>query len=158
MINLVILIVMSYTSTLYHIVVRTHRSEHTINEEHERDLYAFVLGLLNNMNGRLYRIGGMPDHVHMFLSLPANLALSDFVQRMKTATSKWLKCNPDFPLWDGWSKEYAGFSYSVRDKEMVVNYIRNQKEHHRRVSFAEEYKAFLEVNGLDVDERYLMKD
>ena len=149
---------MSYTSNMYHIVVRTHRSERTLSEEHERDLYAYVMGLVDNMGGKLYRIGGMPDHVHMFLSLPANLSMSDFVQRMKTATSKWLKSNPDFPYWDGWSKEYAGFSYSVREKDTVVNYIRNQKEHHRRMTFAEEYRAFLEENGLSVDERYFLKD
>ena len=149
---------MSYTSTMYHIVVRTHSSERTIPEEHERDLYAFVMGVVDHVGGKLYRIGGMPDHVHLFLSLPANLSMSDFVQRMKTATSKWLKGNPDFPRWNGWSKEYAGFSYSVREKDMVVNYIRNQKEHHRRMTFAEEYRAFLEENGVEVDDRFFMKD
>ena len=149
---------MSYTSTMYHIIVRTHRSECTISEEHERDLYAYVMGLVDNVGGKLYRIGGMPDHVHMFLSLPANLSMSDFVQRMKSATSKWLRANPDFPFWDGWSKEYAGFSYSVREKDTVVNYIRNQKEHHRRMTFAEEYRAFLMENGLAVDERYFLND
>ena len=141
---------------MYHIVVRTHSSERTIDEEHERDLYAYVMAIVERVGGKLYRIGGMPDHVHMFLSLPANLSMSDFVQRMKTSTSKWLKGNPDFPLWRGWSKEYAGFSYSVREKDAVVSYIRNQKEHHRKVSFAEEYKMFLEENGVEVDERYFL--
>ena len=116
------------------------------------------MGIVDSVGGKLYRIGGMPDHVHMFLSLPANLSMSDFVQRMKTATSKWLKNNPNFPHWNGWSKEYAGFSYSVREKDMVVNYIRNQKEHHKRTSFAEEYRTFLEENGLEVNEKYFLKD
>ena len=53
---------------------------------------------------------------------------------------------------------YVGFSYSVREKDMVVNYIHNQKEHHRRLTFAEEYRAFLEENGIEVDERFFMKD
>ena len=149
---------MSYTTTMYHIVVRTHCSERTILEDHERALYAYVMGIVENVGGKLYRIGGMPDHVHMFLSLPANMSMSVFVQRMKTATSKWLKSNPDFPQWHGWSKEYAGFSYSVREKDRVVNYIRNQKEHHKRMSFAEEYRAFLEENELEVDDRYFLVD
>lgn len=149
---------MSYTSTMYHIILRTHSSERTISEEHERDLYAYIMGIVNEMEGKLYRIGGMPDHVHLFLSLPANLSMSHFVQRMKTATSKWLKANPDFPYWSGWSKEYAGFSYSVMEKDRLVNYIRNQKEHHKRITFAEEYRAFLEENGLTVDERYFLKN
>ncbi|MBR4715683.1 MAG: IS200/IS605 family transposase [Bacteroidales bacterium] len=149
---------MSYTSTMYHIIVRTHSSERTISEEHERDLYAYVMGIVDEVGGKLYRIGGMPDHIHLFLSLPANLSMSDFVQRMKTATSKWLKANPVFPHWSGWSKEYAGFSYSAKEKDRVANYIRNQKEHHKHTSFAEEYRAFLEENGLTVDERYFLKD
>ena len=81
---------MSYTSTMYHIIVRTHSSERTISEEHERDLYAYVMGIVDEVGGKLYRIGGMPDHIHIFLSLPANLSMSDLVQRMKTATRTWL--------------------------------------------------------------------
>ncbi len=94
----------------------------------------------------------------MFVSLPSSLALSDFVQRVKTDSSKWLKSNLDFPHFRGWGREYAGFSYSMRDKDMIVGYIMRQKEHHRRVTFAEEYRAFLEENGMTVDERYFLND
>ena len=149
---------MSYTNTMYHIVLRTHRSEPTIVVEYERDLYAYIMGIVNNNNGKLYRIGGMPDHVHLLVSLPATLAMSKFVQELKVSTSKWLKNNPDFPRFDGWSREYAGFSYGLRDKDMIVNYIKNQKEHHRRMTFREEYMAFLQENGMPIDERYLMPD
>ena len=85
---------MSYTQLLYHVVLRTHKSERTINEKHERELYRYVGDL-------------------------------------KISTSKWLKANPNFWLFDGWSKEYAGFSYAFRDKDLIVNYIMRQKEHHR---------------------------
>ena len=150
--------IMSYTNTMYHIVLRTHCSAPTIVTEHERDLYAYIMGTVTNMNGKLYRIGGMPDHVHLLVSLPATLAMSKFVQELKVSTSKWLKTNNSFPRFDGWSREYAGFSYGLRDKDMIVNYIKNQKEHHRKVTFREEYIAFLKENGLTVDERYLMRE
>ena len=114
---------MSYTQTFYHIVLRTHRSIPAIAEEYERELYSYMLGFINNIGGRLYRIGGMPDHVHLFVSLPATLAMSKFVQELKVSTSKWLKANPHFPIFDGWSKEYAGFSYSLRDRDKIVGYI-----------------------------------
>ena len=71
---------MSYTQTLYHIVLRTHRSEKTIVIEKERDFYTYALGFINNVGGKLFRIGGMPDHVHILVSLPATLAMSKFVQ------------------------------------------------------------------------------
>ena len=149
---------MSYTQTFYHIVLRTHRSVPAIAEEHERELYSYMNGFINNVGGRLYRIGGMPDHVHLFVSLPATLAMSDFVRNLKVATSKWLKANPHFPLFEGWTKEYAGFSYSLRDKDMIVNYIARQKEHHRQKTFAEEYRKFLTENGMVIREDYFLKD
>ena len=149
---------MSYTTSYYHIVFRTYRSEPTIQTDHERNLYAYIYGIAKNLRCQTYRIGGMPDHVHMFVSLPSTMPVAEFVQRVKTNTSKWMKGNPDFPNFKGWSREYAGFSYSLRDKDMIVSYIMRQKEHHHRVSFAEEYRAFLEENGIAVDERYFLKD
>lgn len=149
---------MSYTQTSYHIVLRTHRSIPAIVEDHERELYSYMLGFINNKNSHLYRIGGMPDHVHLFVSLPATLAMSKFVQELKIASSKWLKANPDFPLFDGWSKEYAGFSYNLRDKDMIVGYIAKQKEHHSQKTFAEEYREFLTENEVAIREEYFLKD
>lgn len=149
---------MSYTQTSYHIVLRTHRSIPAIVEDHERELYSYMLGFINNKEGHLYRIGGMPNHVHLFVSIPATLAMSKFVQELKIASSKWLKANPNFPLFDGWSKEYAGFSYNLRDKDRIVGYIAKQKEHHCQKSFAEEYREFLTENGVTIREEYFLKD
>ena len=149
---------MSYTQTFYHIVLRTHRSIPAIAEDYERELYSYILGFINNKGCKLYRIGGMPDHVHLFVSLPATLAMSKFVQELKVATSKWLKANPHFPLFDGWSKEYAGFTKSLRDKDTVVRYIARQKEHHRQKTFPEEYREFLTDNGAEIKEEYFLKD
>jgi len=149
---------MSYTQTFYHIVLRTHCSIPAIAEDHERELYSYMLGFINNKGAQLYRIGGMPDHVHLFVSLPATLAMSKFVQELKTATSKWLKENPHFPLFDRWTKEYAGFSYNLRDRDMIVGYIAKQKEHHHSVAFADEYRAFLVENGVEIKEEYFLQD
>ncbi|MBR1991874.1 MAG: transposase [Bacteroidales bacterium] len=149
---------MSYTQTFYHIVLRTHCSIPAIAEKHERELYSYMSGFINNKGARLYRIGGMPDHIHLFVSLPATLAMSKFVQELKIATSKWLKENPHFPLFNGWTKEYAGFSYSLRDKDMIVGYIAKQKKHHHSVAFADEYRAFLVENGIEIKEEYFLKD
>ena len=110
---------MSYTQTFYHIVLRTHRSVPAIVEEHERELYSYMHGFIQNKGCHLYRIGGMPEHVHLFVSLPATLAMSKFVQELKVSSSKWLKASPLFPLFDGWTKEYAGFSKSYDEKDNV---------------------------------------
>ena len=149
---------MSYTTSNFHIVFRTYRSERTIPIEHEKELYAYIYGIAKNLHCQTYRIGGMPDHIHILVSLPANLSLAAFVQRVKTDSSKWLKLNPNFPAFRGWGREYAGFSYSWKDRNNIINYIIQQKEHHRVTTFAEEYRAFVEENGIVVDERYFLRD
>lgn len=149
---------MSYTNFLYHIIFRTKYSKPTINEANERDFYAYANGYITNLNAKLYRIGGMPNHVHLLVSLPATMSVSFFVQQLKTSTSKWLKSNPNFPSFGGWSHEYAAFSYGRNDKDRIVNYIKNQKQHHKKKCFAEEYRDFLISNGVTIDERYFLTD
>ena len=149
---------MSYISSHYHIVFRTYRSELSIPEEHERDLYAYIYGVDRNLQCQIHRIGGMPDHIHIFASLPATLSLSSFVQQIKANSSRWLKSNSHFPSFRGWGQEYAGISYNLRNRDMIVGYIMRQKEHHHRVSFAEEYRAFLVENGISIDELYFLHD
>ena len=63
-----------------------------------------------------------------------------------------------FPAWNGWGHEYAAISYGIQDKDVIANTIMNQKEHHKRVSFLEEYRAFLEENGVAIREEYFLKD
>ena len=149
---------MSYTQTFYHIVLRTHRNIPAIVEEHERELYSYMHGFIQNKGCHLYRIGGMPEHVHLFVSLPATLAMSKFVQELKVSSSKWLKANPHFPLFDGWTKEYAGFSKSYYEKDKIVRYIARQKQHHRRVKFKDEYRQWLTDNGVEFKEEYFFTD
>ena len=149
---------MSYIQSIYHIVFRTYKSEQTISAEHERELYAVIMEQTNNLHGKIYRIGGMPDHVHILVSLPATTSLAQYVQAVKTFTSKWLKANPAFPYFCGWGHEYAALSYSIHDKDKIVNYIKDQKEHHKRVSFADEYRALLVDCGIAIREEYFLKD
>ncbi|MBR3567139.1 MAG: IS200/IS605 family transposase [Salinivirgaceae bacterium] len=149
---------MSYTRFLYHIVFRTKCSLNTIPESHEKDLYAYILGFVNNKNAVLYRIGGMPNHIHMLVDLPPMLSVASFMQELKIATSKWLKTNSEFPNFQGWAEGYAAFTYSLKEKETVINYIKNQKEHHKVETFESEYRRFIEESGIQIDEKYFLKD
>ena len=149
---------MSYTNLVYHIVVRTYRSIPAIHEEHERELYAYIMGFVNNHKGKLYRIGGMPDHIHMLLSIPPDVAVSEFVRKMKFATGGWLKKSHLFPLFEGWGEGYAAFTYSKDQIPVVKQYIMNQKEHHKVQTFAQEYRQFILENGGAIDEKYFLSD
>jgi len=95
----------------------------------------------------------MEDHVHIFLSLHPTIALSDFMREMKAETSKMLKRTAGFEKFAAWSEGYAALSYHLKDKEMIINYIKNQREHHKTISFRDEYVAFLNEMKLSLDER-----
>ena len=88
--------VMSYTNLVYHIVFRTYRSIPAIEEAHEREFYVYAYGYTTRHRAKLYRIGGMPDHVHILVSLPPDLAVSEFVRGLKYATNGWMKPIPCF--------------------------------------------------------------
>jgi len=93
------------------------------------------------------------------MDLHSSLSLSDFMRELKTSTNSWMKEHrQEFPLFSGWGTGYAAFSYNLSDKETIVNYIANQKEHHKTISFANEYRQFIEANGWKIDEQYFLKD
>ena len=149
---------MSYTQSYYHIVFRTKHSEPTIPTDVERLLYHYLYTISENKGCKVFRIGGMPDHVHLFISLPSTLALSMYVKQLKESSSRWLCQNPQFPLFDGWATGYAALSYSRRDKDMIVNYIMNQKKHHEHKTFREEYQQWLEEEGIEINHDYFLND
>ena len=149
---------MSYSNLVYHIVFRTYRSEPTIAEANERDLYSYILGYATKHRVKLYRIGGMPDHLHLLVSIPPHIAVSEFVRGLKLATHNWLKDNPMFPLFSGWGEGFAAFTYSRDQISVVKQYIINQKNHHRSTTFAEEYREIIINGGAEIDEKYFLKD
>ena len=150
---------MSYVRLLYHIIFRPRCSAPVISAEHEEMLYRYIWGFAREKGAVLYRIGGMPDHIHLFVQLPATTAVADFVRDMKIASSGYMKEHlKEFPLFDGWAKAYCALSYSESEKDSVVNYIRNQKAHHSRVSFRDELLAILHEQKVDVDMRYFLAE
>ncbi|MGM9845143.1 MAG: IS200/IS605 family transposase [Muribaculaceae bacterium] len=143
--------IMSFTKLNYHIVFSTKMREQTIIEAYERDFYAYALGVVNAQGGHLYRIGGMPDHVHILVALKPEQSVSNFVQQLKQSTSRWLRENPNFRHWKGWENGYCAFTCSPVDISNIVDYIKGQKQHHRRVAFIDEYRSWLIVNGVSPD-------
>ena len=120
---------MSYTLLLYHIIFRTKNSVPALSIEHESLLYRYIWRLVKNKNSVLYRIGGMPDHIHLLPALHPSLSISDFMRTLKTSTNTWLKENwQKFPLFRGWRTGYAAFTYGFSEKETIIRYIDNQKK------------------------------
>jgi REP element-mobilizing transposase RayT len=116
------------------------------------------MGIIENKKSKLYRIGGTENHIHLLIDMHPTFALSDLMRDIKEHSSKWLARNPNFPDFEGWAVSFAGFTYSLNDKQTIIDYIKNQKEHHKTISFEEEYRRFLIDNGIEIDERYFLKD
>jgi REP element-mobilizing transposase RayT len=105
----------------------------------------------------VYEIGGVEDHVHLLLSLPRTLTISNLLEDIKKISSKWMKDNAKGLKYFGWQNGYGVFSVSESVKEKVIEYIQNQKEHHKKVTFQEEFLKFLKVNKVPYNEEFLWK-
>jgi putative transposase len=144
----------SYRQILYHLIFRTKDSRKTLVQEHSRELYAYLMGFIKNNNCFLYRINGMEDHLHILCDLHPTIALANYMRDMKTSSSIWLKQTGKFPAFEGWADGYAAFTYAWKDKDMIVNYIKNQQEHHKKETFEDELRRLLEEHGIEVNEKY----
>lgn len=146
---------MSYVQIYYHIVFSTKNRELTLCEKHQNKLYNYLWGILKNKHCHLYRIGGIDDHIHMLLSLHPTLALSDLIRDLKTSSNRWIKEQGLFPHFDGWQNEYGAFTKSHKDRDKIIDYIKEQKSHHVRESSTDEFKRLLKQDHIDFKEKYV---
>ena len=144
----------AFTSSLYHVVFSTKGRRQSIPDEVRPRLWAYIGGIAREHECRVLAVGGVADHAHLLLSLPATMPISKAVQIVKGGSSRWL--HEQFPEMAGfaWQAGYGAFSIGVSHVDDTVAYIGRQREHHGRVTFEEEFRAFLERNGIEFDERY----
>jgi putative transposase len=147
---------MSYRQIFYQIVFSTKNRERTITEEHSEELYKYIWGVIKNRNCKLYRINGIEDHIHIFSDLHPSISLADYIKDIKVASGLWMKESGMFKNFRGWQDGYGAFTYSVKEKDKVAAYIKDQKMHHRSESFHDEYKRLLTENDISFDEKYLL--
>jgi REP element-mobilizing transposase RayT len=145
----------SYTQILYHIVFATKGRRRVLGKPRRDDLFRYFWGVVKNHDSHLYRIGGVEDHVHILSSLHPAVALADFVKDLKVASSKWIKDEQVFPEFEAWQEGYAALTHSLDEKERLIEYIKGQEEHHRTVSFLDEYREMLRKAGMALDEKFL---
>lgn len=150
---------MAYIQLYYHIIWRTKDSVPAITEEHERDLYKFIWGTISNTGSHLYRINSMPDHVHMLVEVSPSVSLADFMKTVKLAAGNYMRDHAEhFPNFKGWGKSYCAITYCKAERDTVMQYIANQKEHHKQESFADEFERILREEGVDYNPAYLLSE
>jgi putative transposase len=148
---------MSYISSHFHCVFSTKGRRPLITPELRERLWPFLGGIARQNRMKAIEIGGVEDHVHILLSLPSTMAISKALQLLKGGSSKWI--HETFPQYREfvWQEEYGAFSVSVSQLDKVIAYIRGQEEHHRKITFAEEFQGLLHKHRIEYDERYLWK-
>jgi putative transposase len=145
----------SYTDLLYHIVFSTKDRRPLITSAYESRLYDYVGGTIRGVGGICLELNGTEDHIHLLAKLRPDHALSDVLRNLKANASGWM--HDVFPaLKDfSWQRGYGAFTVSHSNVEEVRRYILQQKEHHAKVSFRDEFIQFLKANGIEYDERYV---
>lgn len=126
-----------------------------IQPDWENELYKYITGIVQNNKSKMISINGVSDHLHMLIGFHTTQSIADFMHDVKAGSSKWIN---DHKFTKGrfeWQAGYGGFSYSKSQIPVVARYIENQKAHHRRKTFLEEYKLFLEKFEVEYDERYI---
>ena len=126
-----------------------------MTNEIKPELFAYLGGLVKESKGKPVIINGMSDHVHLLVSLPPNISMSDALRFIKANSSKWVSQKFGKPF--EWQKGYGAFSVSRSNVDAVYKYIHNQEIHHQKFDFETEFIALLEKNDVDFDEKFLWK-
>jgi len=145
----------TYTSLHYHVVFSTKNRERLIAQEIEGRVWAYIGGIARKHRMNALQVGGIEDHIHALVTAPAVLSPSEIAQYLKGDSSKWI--HTEFPRVGhfAWQDGYGAFTVSRSNIPSVIAYIKNQREHHRKKSFQEEYRELLEKHGIEYDERYI---
>ena len=146
---------MSYISSYHHCVFSTKERRPLMTPALRERLWPFLGGIARQNRMKAIEIGGVADHVHLLLSLPATMAIAKAMQLIKGGSSKWVhETFPEQRLF-AWQEKYGAFTVSASRVDSVVQYIQRQEVHHRKQTFQEEFLALLKKHRVEYDERYL---
>jgi REP element-mobilizing transposase RayT len=144
----------THLSLHFHLVFSTKRRHPWIAESWQDRLYSYLGGIIRGFGGVAESIGGISDHIHILASLNANHSLAELMRELKSNSSQWIHEAIGVAMF-GWQDGYGAFTVSKSEVERIREYIRGQKEHHRKRTFQEEYLELLRQSGIDFDERYV---
>lgn len=146
----------SYSSILYHCVWGTKEREPLLSPPVNRDVYAYINGIVKQERGLVLAIGGMPDHLHLLIAMTPQHQPANFIRVIKANSSKFINqealVKPSF----SWQEGYGIFSVSKSMAEKVDDYINRQEEHHKQITFTEEYYALLKKHDIIYNPKYVL--
>ena len=145
----------SYICLNVHYIFSTKNRQKTITSALEERLWPYIGGIARENKMKALAIGGIEDHVHLFVSLPSTLSIAKAIQLIKGGSSTWVsKTFAEFGDFE-WQEGYGAFGVSTSHVDSTVHYINNQKEHHKKQPFKDEYLAILNKHGIQYDPKYI---
>lgn len=145
----------TFSQIYIHLVFSVKEKQNVIHKTWREELFKYVSGILKGKNQKVFAIGGMPDHIHILISLRPNCMISELVNSVKTNSSKWINSRGFVKGKFNWQEGYGAFSYGQSQLDRVIQYINNQEQHHQKKSFKEEYIELLQRFNVKFEEKYL---
>jgi REP element-mobilizing transposase RayT len=145
----------SLANVLLHLVFSTKNRQTWIDDLIEEELFKYVGGICRELRCPSHRIGGADDHIHIACSFSRTIAISKLLEEIKSSSSKWMKTKGDRYAGFSWQNGYGAFSIGQSQLADLCSYIATQRDHHRRLTFQEEYRQLLEKYRVEYDERYV---
>ena len=145
----------TYSQIYIQIIFAVKGRQNLIAEKNREELHRFITGIVKNREQKMISIYCMPDYTHLLIGLKPSISISDFVRDVKTGSSKFINDKLWIKGQFNWQEGFAAFSYSRSQLDNVIKYILNQKEHHKKLSFKEEYINFLKKFEIEYKDKYL---
>jgi len=145
----------SLTRLIVHAIFSTKSREPMLPPEIRSELYAYMGGILKSLGCVPLAINGTHDHVHLLFILSKTITLAKVFEEIKGTSSQWIKTKPGMSKTFAWQGGYGAFSVSESMRQKVNDYIADQEEHHRALSFKEELIALFKKHHIEYDEKYL---
>ncbi len=147
----------TYTQILIQLVFSPKHRDSLIQKSWKNELEKYITSIVQNNGHKLLAVSAMPDHVHILLGYKVTQLIPDLVEEIKTSTNLWINQNKLLRFKFDWQKGYGAFSYSKRQLDVVVKYVMNQEEHHRKKTFKKEYHEFLQEFEIEFNEKYVFE-
>lgn len=148
----------TYTQLYVHVIFAVKGRSNLISIKWKEELYKYINGIIKNKNQKLMIINGMPDHLHLLIGLKPDCVLSDLIRDIKSNSSRWINEQKLVRGKFEWQTGFGAFSIGQSQVPIIINYILNQEEHHKKKKFKDEYVDFLNAYQIDYKLEYLFKD
>jgi REP element-mobilizing transposase RayT len=147
----------TFSQIYLHFVLSIQYRQAIIPKTHKEELHKYITGLVRNRKAKMLAVNCMPDHTHLFVGYNPSIHIPDFIKEIKVESNKFITDKKWIKGKFNWQESYGVFSYSHSHIDHVIKYINNQEEHHKKISFREEYLGLLRKFDISFDDRFLFE-